>query len=91
VVDPIIKANISSDLHDQLNKEQQFQVSKKLHEIRENLEYDVMMGHSPPLTEKQMNERLREEGLMLEEVMQVVEAMVNYPLTLIYHLSKLIV
>ena len=67
VVDPIIKANISSDLHDQLSKEQQFQVSKKLHEIRENLDYDIMMGHSPPLTEKQMNQRLREEGLMLEE------------------------
>jgi hypothetical protein len=32
------------------------------------------------------------EGLMLEEVMQeVVEAMVNYPLTLIYRLNKLIV
>jgi hypothetical protein len=31
------------------------------------------------------------EGLMLEEVMQVVEAMVNCPLTLIYHLNKLIV
>ena len=66
VIDPLL-FYLQADLHEfDLTPRQWNEITLELEGMERRLKYDGLMGHAPRLTEGQMEDRLREEGLLLE-------------------------
>ena len=66
VIDPLL-FYLQADLHEfDLTPRQWNEITLELEGMERRLKYDGLMGHAPRLTEPQMEDRLREEGLLLE-------------------------
>ena len=66
VIDPLL-FYLQADLREfDLTPRQWNEITLELEGMERRLKYDGLMGHAPRLTEDQMEDRLREEGLLLE-------------------------
>ena len=66
VIDPLL-FYLQADLHEfDLTPRQWNEITLELEGMERRLKYDGLMGHAPRLTEPQMEDRLREEGMLLE-------------------------